>query len=86
MHLGCFATLVQNHDVLAVSHVFFVRNWETLAFWSLSFVIFILLVIVAVVALTQLGAGDSSLEALTVVLLALGLAAVTSFEVMDPVV
>jgi len=63
-----------------------VRHLETLAFWSLSLVIVLLLVIVAVVTLAQLGTGYSGLEALAVVLLALGLAAVTSFEVMDPVV
>ena len=62
------------------------RHWDTLAFWSLPFVIIILFAIVAVVALAQLGTGDSGLETLTVVLLALGLAAVTSFEVMDSVV
>lgn len=62
------------------------RQWDTLAFWSLPFVIIILFAIVAVVALTQLGARDSGLEALAVVLLALGLAAVTSFEMMNPVV
>ena len=86
LNLACFDTGVYNHDVLTVSDVFFVRHWDTLAFWSLPFVIIILFAIVAIVALAQLGTGDSGLETLAVVLLALSFAAVTSFEVVNPVV